>query len=53
MLKVEISKLAYDEIEESKQYYNLQKENLGIDFKTDVYHCVKNIASFPTLYPII
>ena len=53
MYKIEISKFAFVEIEESKEYYNLQKENLGIDFKRDVYKVFNNILLHPKLYPII
>jgi hypothetical protein len=37
MYSIEISKFAYNEIEESKDYYNLQKDNFGLDFKSDVF----------------
>ncbi len=53
MYNIEISKLAYNEIEESKEYYNLQKDNFGLDFKSDVFKAIKNIALSPNLYPII
>lgn len=53
MLNIKISSFAYKEIEESKEYYNLQKDGLGLDFKSDVFSAVNNIASYPTLYPII
>lgn len=53
MLDIKISKLAYCEIDESKDYYNLQKDGLGLDFKSDIFTAVNNIASFPTLYPLI
>ena len=41
MYNIEISKLAYNEIEESKEYYNLQKDNFGLDFKSDVFKVLK------------
>ena len=53
MYNIEISKLAYNEIEESKEYYNLQKDNFGLDFKSDVFKAIKNIALSANLYPII
>lgn len=53
MYKIEISKFAYYEIEESKEYYNLQKDGFGLDFKNDVFKALNNIASQPNLYPII
>lgn len=53
MYSIEISKFAYNEMEESKDYYNLQKDNFGLDFKSDVFKAIKNIASNPNLYPII
>lgn len=53
MLNIEISKLAYNEIEESKEYYNIQKDGLGFDFKGDVFTAVNNIATYPNLYPIM
>lgn len=53
MLNIDISKFAYNEIEESKEYYNLQKDGLGLDFKGDVLTAVNNIATYPNLYPVI
>ena len=53
MLNIEISEFAFKEIEESKEYYNLQKDNLGLDFKSDTLSAITNIATNPTLYPII
>lgn len=53
MYKIEISRFAFDEIEESKKYYNLQKSDFGLDFKGDVFNAINNIASYPNLYPII
>ncbi len=53
MYDIEISRFAYNEIEESRDYYNLQKHSLGLDFKRDVFAAINSIASYPTLYPII
>jgi hypothetical protein len=50
-LKIEISKYAQLEIEESKEYYNLQKNSLGDDFKYDVFMAFNNIVYSPSLYP--
>jgi len=48
-----ISKLAFKEIENGKEYYNLQQANLGNRFKKDVQNTVDSIVSFPKLYPFI
>lgn len=52
-MKLAISKSATLEIEESKEYYNLQKESLGDEFKSDVKNAIKSIAKLPNLYPNI
>ena len=52
-MKLIISKKAQNEIELSEEYYNLQKENLGKEFKNDVKHLTLNILDFPNLYPTI
>jgi plasmid stabilization system protein ParE len=52
-MKLIISKKAYNEIELSQNYYNLQKNNLGNEFKNDVKHLILNILEFPNLYPTI
>lgn len=48
-----ISALAYNEIENAKEYYNLQQPNLGNTFKHDVKDTIDNIIRFPKLYPFI
>ena len=48
---IEISKYAQSEIDDSKEFYNLQKDGLGDDFKYDVFIAINNIATFPNLYP--
>lgn len=53
MLKIEISEYAFNEIEESKDFYNLQKVGLGDDFKKDIQNAIKSISHNPNLYPQI
>lgn len=53
MLNIEISKLAQKEIEESKEYYNLQRKNFGLDFKNDILKAINSISTHPTLYPVV
>ena len=50
---LKISKLAFLEIEDAKDYYNLQKTTLGDNFKEDIKKSIKNIKNFPNLYPNI
>ncbi len=39
-------------MEDAKEYYNLQQENLGDRFKQDIKETVDRIIRFPKLYPI-
>lgn len=48
-----ISKKAHIEIDDAKEYYNLQQENLGDIFKKDIQKSIDSISSFPDLYPNI
>ena len=50
---VKISQKAFFEIEEAKEYYNLQQNNLGNTFKSDLKNSIENIKRFPNLYPNI
>lgn len=52
-MKLIVSKFAKEEIENAKEYYNLQQPNLGDSFKKDIKDTVDNISRFPTLYPFI
>ena len=52
-MTLKISQLAFFEIEDAKEYYNLQKSTLGDTFKDDVKKSIENIKQFPTLYPNI
>ena len=48
-----ISEQAHFEIEDSKEYYNLQQDSLGDTFKNDLKESILNIQNFPNLYPNI
>jgi len=50
-MKLKILELASFEIEDAKQYYNLQQTELGDRFKKDVKKCIDSIILSPTLYP--
>jgi len=50
---IEISEYVHSEIDDAREFYNLQKNGLGDDFKYDVFMAITNIAIFPTLYPNI
>lgn len=50
---LKISKNAQEEINESKEYYNLQLDGLGEKFKNDVKHKIQSIEKFPNLYPYV
>ncbi len=50
-MKLKILELASFEIEDARQYYNLQQTGLGDRFKKDVKKSIENIVLSPTLYP--
>jgi len=50
-MRVEFSKLAYDELEDARGYYNLQQEELGERFKEHIQKAIDAIAHSPKLYP--
>jgi len=52
-LTVRFTEFAFSEMEDAKEYYNLQQENLGDVFKQDVRNVVDRILKFPKLYPIV
>ena len=52
-MTLKISQLAFLEIEDAKEYYNLQKPTLGDTFKNDVKRSIVSIKEFPNLYPNI
>ena len=52
-MTLKISQLAFLEIEDAKEYYNLQKPTLGDTFKNDVKRSLESIKEFPNLYPNI
>jgi len=52
-MQLHISKKAHIEIDDAKEYYNLQQENLGDIFKKDIQKSIDSIFSFPNLYPNI
>jgi plasmid stabilization system protein ParE len=52
-MTLKISQLAFLEIEDAKEYYNLQKPTLGDTFRNDVKKSIESIREFPNLYPNI
>ena len=50
---LKISQLAFLEIEDAKEYYNLQNSTLGDTFKNDIKKNIESIKRFPNLYPNI
>ena len=50
---LKISKIASQEIESAREYYNLQKPTLGEAFRDDIKKAFENIELFPYLYPKI
>ena len=52
-LTVRFTGFAFSEMEDTKEYYNLQQENLGDVFKQDFRNVVDRIHKFPKLYPIV
>jgi len=45
------SELAQHELEDARDYYNLQQDNLGERFKQHIKESVDSIKEFPLLYP--
>jgi plasmid stabilization system protein ParE len=52
-MTLKISQLAFLEIEDAKEFYNLQNPTLGDTFKNDIKRSIKSIEKFPNLYPNI
>ena len=52
-MKLKILECSVLEIEEGREYYNLQQTNLGDHFKSDVYNAINTIHASPELYPKI
>jgi plasmid stabilization system protein ParE len=52
-MKLIISRKAWSEILDAKEYYTLQQENLGERFYYDIKNAIDNIKSLPNLYPNI
>lgn len=52
-MTLKISQLAFLEIEDAKEYYNLQNPTLGHTFKNDIKKSIESIKRFPNLYPNI
>lgn len=52
-MTLKISQIVFLEIEDAKEYYNLQNPTLGDTFKSDVKKTIENIKNFPNLYPNI
>ena len=52
-MTLKISQLAFLEIEDAKEYYNLQNSTLGDTFKNDIKKSIESIKRFPNLYPNI
>ncbi|HHD75721.1 MAG TPA: type II toxin-antitoxin system RelE/ParE family toxin [Campylobacterales bacterium] len=50
-MRLEFSELAQQELEDARDYYNLQQDNLGERFKEHIKESVENIREFPLLYP--
>ena len=50
-MKLEVLELAYLEIEDGREYYNLQQEELGDKFKKEIQKSIDHIIAIPTLYP--
>ena len=50
-MKLKILELVSFEIEDAKQYYNLQQDKLSDRFKKDVQESIDNIILSPKLYP--
>ena len=49
-MTLKISQLAFFEIEDAKEYYNLQNSTLGDTFKNDIKRSIESIKKFPNLY---
>ncbi|MCI4400136.1 MAG: type II toxin-antitoxin system RelE/ParE family toxin [Campylobacteraceae bacterium] len=52
VLKVRFTEFAFAELEDAKEYYDLEQPGLGKRFKQDVKEAVNRVANSPTLYPV-
>ena len=52
-MTLKISQLAFLEIEDAKEFYNLQNPTLGDTYKNDIKRSIESIEKFPNLYPNI
>jgi len=52
-MKHVVSKLALQELEESREYYNLQKNGLGDEFAQYIRNSIDTIFETPYLYSVI
>ena len=50
-MQINILELAKLELDDAQEYYNLQRDSLGDNFKDDVKGCIDRIVLFPELYP--
>ena len=50
-MQIEVLELAKLEIDDAREYYNLQTEKLGDSFRDDIKSCIDRIVLFPELYP--
>ncbi len=50
-MKLKILELAFLEIEDGREYYNLQQEKLGDKFKKEIQKSINRILLTPKLYP--
>ena len=52
-MRVILSEQAQEELLDAEEYYNIQKENLGYEFKSLVNESITLIERSPLLYPVI
>lgn len=50
-MTLKISQLAFLEIEDTKEFYNLEKPTLDNTFKNDIKRSIESIEKFPNRKP--
>lgn len=53
VLKVSFTQFAFAELEDAREYYNLEQAGVGDRFWQDVKEAVDRIATSPKIYPVV
>ncbi|MGA1842685.1 MAG: type II toxin-antitoxin system RelE/ParE family toxin [bacterium] len=51
-MKIKIAKIAQQEFNEAKQFYEIEQAGLGSRFEKDIKNAILRIKQFPSVWPI-